>query len=227
MPPLTCAQSRQVDRIAMDELGIPGVVLMENAGRSAAEYLRTEIGPAPSSVGFVCGGGNNGGDGYVAARHLANHGVDVTLYALRPPRPDSDAAVHATIADRMGLRARRLDPGTTGDALAAAWSVHDLLVDALLGTGFRQPPRPDAAAVIGEINQCRGPQIVAFDLPSGFDGDTADTGSGAVRADMTITFASEKIGFTQPGAAAWLGRVVVADIGVPPWVIERAGGSVK
>ncbi len=218
---ITPEESYRLDRAATE----PVEVLMERAGLGVAIAAAAAGAGYGDRVAVLTGSGNNGGDGYVAARHLANRGIDVTLYAFRPPRPESDAAVHATIADRMGLKIRRLDPSASGDALAAAWSIHDLLVDALLGTGFRQPPRPDAATVISAINRCRGPQIVAFDLPSGFDGDTADTGGGAVRADMTITFGSEKIGFTRPGAAAWLGRVVIADIGVPPWVIEKAKGG--
>jgi len=221
---LSCSQSRTVDQMAMEMLGIPGIVLMENAGRGAASRILELLevtGTTIRSVGLVCGGGNNGGDGYVAARHLANAGVAVTLYSAGRPRPGTDAETNADIADRMNLPTVALEDTTHLATHAANWGRMDVLVDALLGTGFRHPVRAFFGEVIRHINQCRGPQITSLDLPSGFDADTGHVGDGAVEADLTITFAAEKVGFSQPGADRWLGRVTVAGIGVPPWLIDH------
>lgn len=227
MPHLTRIQSRNVDQIAMETLGMPGIVLMENAGRSAASHLLPRLKQPFGSVGCVCGRGNNGGDAYVLARHLANHGVPVTLYTTGMPPGGSDASTQADMARRIGLPMVTLETAAQLGQHAHAWAQHAVLVDALLGTGFRGPVRPFLASVINAINQCSDPQIVALDLPSGFDADAGACGDTVVVADMTITFAAEKVAFAQAGAQRWVGKVVVADIGVPPWVIESASGDGK
>lgn len=225
MPRLTCDQARRIDHFAMETLGIPGLVLMENAGRSAACLLldlAKSRGVAQPEVALVCGGGNNGGDGYVAARHLVRRGIDVTLYAVGKPREGTDAKTHADIAHRLAVPIVPIPDEVALHRAADAWARADILVDALLGTGFRHPVRPFTSHVITRINATPGPTVVAFDLPSGFDGDHGHRGGEAVRANMTITFAAEKVGFSLPRAEEHLGQVVVADIGVPERVIEEA-----
>src|SRR4051812_32896156 len=143
MATLTRRQVREVDRLAIEELGIPGVVLMENAGRSASEVvlylLREELHAKPASarVAVVCGGGNNGGDGYVIARHLHNAGVDAIVFpAIDPGQLKGDALVNATVALKMGLPFRFIRDAAELDEHARWLARSDVLVDALLGTGF-------------------------------------------------------------------------------------------
>lgn len=225
MQAMTREQVRRFDRLAIERLGIPGVVLMENAGRHVAEAVLDllehdlHLIAQDAAVSVLCGGGNNGGDGYVIARHLHNHGVPVRAYALKTiAELQGDAAVHAAVALRMGLVQELRQP----EDLAAAYEeivASRVVVDALLGTGFnRGQVRGDLAAAIGLCHEARrrGAKLVAVDLPSGLDCDTGQPADICVQADLTITFVALKVGFAAPSAADYLGEVVVADIGAPP-----------
>ncbi len=230
MRSLTRQQVRRVDQTAIDSLGIPGIVLMENAGRNAAEasarLLHEKSGKVARGayVAVICGGGNNGGDGYVVARHLHNRGAHVAVFAAKDPADlAGDALTNARIIQRMAVPIRLIDdPGTLGDA-ADHWRKADLIVDALLGTGFTGELRPATAKVITACNQsaAAGAAVVALDLPSGLDCDTGLPAHPTICADLTVTFAAPKIGFDHPAAHEHLGRVVVAEIGVPPELLEQ------
>jgi NAD(P)H-hydrate epimerase len=219
---LTRRQVREVDRRAIEDYGVPGIVLMENAARNAAEFIRAELGAAPDLVAVVCGRGNNGGDGFAIGRHLSNAGVSVEiLLACDPNQLAGDAAANYDIVRRMGLECHRCD---TAERLAAARPVLDraaVVVDAVLGTGFSGDVRPPLDAVIGAINAAGRATIVAIDLPSGLDCDTGRPSNATVRADLTITFVARKAGFDAPGAADYTGRVLVADIGAPADIIRK------
>lgn len=229
MQTLTRQQVREVDRLAIETLGIPGVVLMENAGREVAftvlDALEADLQvyAADARVAILCGGGNNGGDGYVVARHLANHGAAVTAYAaVDPASLTGDPAIHAAVAQKMGL----VVPMFTEEQLLAErerFADAHVLVDALLGTGFSGEVRPHLAAVIDAANACkeRGALIVAVDVPSGFDCDTGEASANAILADITVTFVAPKRGFAHPQAELYLGRLTVGDIGVPPTLIRQ------
>ncbi len=219
---LSCAQCRAVDRYAIEELGIPGVVLMENAGRNAAELIARWAGGrgragagGRSRVAVVCGKGNNGGDGFVVARHLANRGWSVSVDLFGDPGSLSpDAAVNHAIASRMGIPIRRLAGSREPATAARRWSGTQVVVDALLGTGFSGRVQGPLAEVIARINALDGPLIVALDVPSGLDADRGRAIGEAVRADRTITFLAYKRGFRRPESRRWTGRVAVVDIGV-------------
>ena len=229
---LTTAQCREVDRIAIDEWSIPGIVLMENAGRGAAgaiaDLLQRELNlPLNNArVAIYCGSGNNGGDGYVIGRHLANRGVIVRAWASKPPSDNApDAAVNHAIALKMQLvSATPLLPDGFDETTKFA---PDIVLDALLGTGFKGPPRTPLPRLIEWCIQWRADdsrrRVIAIDTPSGMD---CDTGGGlCVTADLTLTFAALKIGFAQNGAAAKTGRVQLIDIGAPLAVIQRAAAT--
>jgi len=208
---------REVDRAAIGDFGIPGLVLMENAGCGAAQaVLKLLDEPGSPSVAIVCGAGNNGGDGFVIARHLHNAHVAVVVYlAVDASRLAGDARVNYEIVRRMNLSIR---PLVTEEDLASAVDEMQhcqVIVDGLLGTGFTGQVRPPFDAIIREINGLTGPKVVAVDVPSGLDCDTGEPGNATIRADVTVTFVAPKVGFTQPGAADYVGRIVVVDIGAP------------
>jgi NAD(P)H-hydrate epimerase len=218
---LSRAEVREFDRRAIEKLGLPGAVLMENAGAGAArhvlELLRSRVEPARSArVAIACGAGNNGGDGYVVARHLAIAGCEVELFstcaanALR-----GDAALQRGIVERMGLAVRSLATAGELDAFSKTLARCDASVDALLGTGSVGPPRADLAAVIERLDAARGVPCIALDLPSGLDCDSGEAPGVCVHAALTVTFVAHKRGFANPRAAACLGRVEVVGIGVP------------
>lgn len=231
MTALTRRQSREVDRIAIEEFGVPSVVLMENAGRGAAEAILRLITDEIRSpwtevrVAVMCGGGNNGGDGYVVARHLHNVGVTVTIFpAVAVNKLRGDALINATICQRLGLPFLPMTDAAELGGASPRWRDAHVLVDALLGTGFSGEMRPHVAAVIERCNDAKrgGARIVAMDLPSGLDCDTGQPSRATIRADITTTFAGEKIGFAAPSAREFLGRVVCVPIGIPPEIIARA-----
>ncbi len=224
MNSLTRDQTRRVDRLAVEELGMPSLLLMENAAINATaailDMLENSCGKAPdqASTAVLCGGGNNGGDGYAIARHLHNWGGRVVIYAAKAPADlCGDAAVNMDICARMGLPIHVInDP-----SVLAVCQDTDVMVDALLGTGFHGDVRDPLASVIHAINAVRGPCVVAVDTPSGLDCDTGRATGPAVRADVTVTFVDRKVGFDAPEAASFLGTVRVAEIGVPPQLVER------
>jgi NAD(P)H-hydrate epimerase len=217
---------RRIDKLAIEKLGIPGVVLMENAGRSTAEIVLStlnvelRLAPEASSVAVLCGGGNNGGDGYVIARHLCNAGVNVRIYsAADQAKLSGDAAINSTIASKMKIPA--CDVRTPEQLAAATPDLEraNIFADALLGTGFHGDVRPDLASVIQLCNRLApagGPRkVIAVDVPSGLDCDTGQPSNATIRADTTVTFVAMKRGFLNDAAKAWMGRVTVAGIGAP------------
>ena len=216
---LTREQVRRVDQICVDEFGLPGIVLMENAARGAFDALERAAYTVTSGVLVVCGGGNNGGDGYALARHLHNQGGWVEIAAAKPVSElEGDAAINAGVAAKMGIP---IHPATP-ELIASKLHPNGLLIDALLGTGLTKPPRPNAAALIQAMNAYDG-RRVALDVPSGLDCDTGrplGPAEDCVRATMTVTFVAEKVGF--PHAAEWLGEVAVVGIGCPGESIDRA-----
>ena len=226
---LTRDQVRKVDELASRELGIPSIVLMENAGRNAAEIVRARFGPSgPIGKGRIvvfAGQGNNGGDGFVVARHLANAGsaVDVWLCGEREALT-FDAGMNLRILERMGMKIGEVKTADAVAAAAATIGAEDVVVDALLGTGFRGNVREPIATVIAAIDRSKRRAIVAIDLPSGLDCDSGQPSNATVRANLTVTFVAPKVGFAAAGASAFTGEVVVADIGAPPSLIERVRG---
>ena len=227
-PALTRAQVRDLDRIALEEFAIPGVVLMENAGRNAAAHVLAVAGEpaARLRIALLCGPGNNGGDGYVMARHLANAGCQVELDSTAAREGlRGDAALNRRIVEAMGLEVHELLTEHQLEQRRIPWARADVLVDALLGTGFEGLVRPHLARVIEEICALEGPAVCALDVPSGLDCDTGQPSNATVRATYTVTLAAPKVGFSMPGAAQWTGPVTCLDIGAPPVIARRLAGG--
>lgn len=221
MPPaaLTRQQVRQVDRRAIDEFGMSGLVLMENAGRGCVEVM-LKLG-VTGPVAIACGKGNNAGDGFVMARHLDLRGVPVRILLFADSAElTGDAWANHQIVQRSGIavgdgrRAESMSPFLVG----AEW-----IVDALLGTGASGPPRPPLDRAIGALNAATGRKL-AIDLPSGLDCDSGDPSEPTFRADHTCTFVAPKIGFANPAAADYLGQVHVVDIGAPRRLLQEMFG---
>lgn len=235
MPPatLTREQSRAIDRMATEKLGIPGLVLMENAGRGVVEVLlrvdpslclghAAEKGTTPGKVTILCGKGNNAGDGFVIARHLEIRGIRAEVLLLTPAEKlAGDARVNFDILSHANVP--MLDFSSCQDLAAALhrqagdsrW-----LVDALLGTGARGAPRGPLGTAIDWMNRTDARRL-AVDLPSGLDCDTGQPGTPTLRADITCTMVAPKAGFLATAARPLLGQVHVVSIGIPPkWLTD-------
>lgn len=212
--PLPADAVRELDRRAIQDYGVPGVVLMENAGRGAAELARQMLGNSRGPVVILAGRGNNGGDGYVVARHLANSGIVTRTFLLSPVQKiTGDARVNLDIIIRMGLPVTAVHLERDSGLLADALNEAVLVVDALLGTGARGEVREPFRRAIELINES-GKPVLAVDLPSGLDADTGEVRGVAVKATATATFLCPKLGLTRNAGPELAGRVVVVDIGV-------------
>jgi hydroxyethylthiazole kinase-like uncharacterized protein yjeF len=233
---LTRAQMREVDRLSIEEYGIPGLVLMENAGRSVFEWIASNCvdtvpGREPWRCVVLCGPGNNGGDGFVVARWLFEHDLEVECWCTAgEDAARGDARSMRAIARAIGVPMRDISDAGAGDrghAPRADEPVPTVVVDALLGTGFEGRPRPPIEGAIRLANdwRARGARVVSIDVPSGLDCDSGRALGDAVRADMTVTFECPKSGFDAPEAREFLGQVVIASVGAPRDALDRARGS--
>ena len=212
--PLSREEVRSIDRLAAEDYGLPTLVLMENAGRGAAAILDDML-PEAGRVVIACGAGNNGGDGGVAARHLDSWGRSVRVVWFAPEEKIAgDPAVQHRILDASGIAQEEWPGEVPADRLDALFAGADWIVDGLLGTGLTRPVEGPLLAVIAAMNRSGRP-ILALDLPSGLDADSGQPMGEAVRATVTASFVSRKIGFDRPGAGAFTGRVEVVEIGVP------------
>jgi NAD(P)H-hydrate epimerase len=220
---LTREQVRELDRRAIEEFGVPGVVLMENAGRGMAELLRS-LG-INGLVLICCGKGNNGGDGFVMARHLDNAGVRVrVLVFCDPGQLGGDAAINQRIVVASGIPLEVFaGPALEEERLQRELTDADWIVDALFGSGLRGAVQPPFDRIIAAINAATA-RVFAVDIPSGLDCDTGQPLGVAVRAHHTATVAGLKKGFREPSAAVWLGQVHVIDMGAPRALLARMGG---
>lgn len=219
---LSREQVRRLDQIAIEQLGIPGIVLMENAGKEAAEHIHNWLSQHDGrSICIVAGTGNNGGDGFVVARHLLNRNYEVFVNLLGDPQKVSgDAAVNLNILGKMGLQPTvASDPQTVEAALQQR--PRDLYVDAVLGTGAVGPPREPAANAIRMINRS-GKPVIALDIPSGLDCDSGNPFDGelVIRAALTLTFVAAKQGYRRSESVDYTGKVEVCSIGIDPYFLN-------
>ncbi len=220
LPP---AAIRELDRRAIEEFGVPGIVLMENAGRGCAEFI-ANLKPQGKVV-ICCGKGNNGGDGFVIARHLDRLGLQVEVLLFADPADlRGDALTNYEIVRRsqisLTICGDQAKPEPAWLALVIAkLQASGLLVDALLGTGTTGEPRFPLNLVIDTINAANKPTI-AIDLASGLDAATGIPAAATVRAAHTLTFVAQKTGFASAAARECLGVVHIIDIGAPRVLVE-------
>ncbi|MDL2264093.1 NAD(P)H-hydrate dehydratase [Synergistaceae bacterium OttesenSCG-928-I11] len=205
---------RAADARAIEAMNIPGVVLMENAGRNATDEVLKKFGNGKKFL-ILCGPGNNGGDGFVMARHLLVRDRDVAVVVTTAPdKYRGDAAL--ALAAYLGCGAPLFSSAElTDDELGAQIAASDVVVDALLGTGSSGAPRREVARLMCLIKKCAPASVVALDVPSGVVPDTGEASDDAVCASLTVTFLAEKVGVAVAPGALHCGEVSVADIGAP------------
>jgi NAD(P)H-hydrate epimerase len=206
-------EAREVDRRAWEDLGIPSLLLMENAGAGAARIALERWCAPGAAVVCLCGPGQNGGDGLVLARHVAVAGASPRILLLGAPDggdPPGDAGTNLRICRAMGLPTVSATTASLRDGLSGA----SVVVDALFGTGLRRPLQGLVAELVAALTDCAAP-VLALDTPSGLDCDTGEPLGPCVRADVTATFAAPKLGFARAASRRWTGEVVVVPIGAP------------
>jgi len=211
---------RAFDAWTINELGVPGIVLMENAGRSCAQFIIETLSKIKKpKVSIFCGTGNNGGDGFVIARHLLNAGFAVTVVVCgNIAKIRSDARVNLDVLIGLGLKIERLDMEGTEIIDARVIKLANeanMIIDAIFGTGLTGTLRDEYKQLIESINELGCP-ILSVDIPSGLDCDTGQPLGAAIKANCTVTFVAVKKGFAFEDARPYTGDIFIASIGVEP-----------
>ncbi|MEX2353117.1 MAG: NAD(P)H-hydrate epimerase, partial [Gammaproteobacteria bacterium] len=199
-------QVRELDRMAIETYQIPGLDLMERAGKAAWECLQTSW-PDAKNIVVICGAGNNAGDGYVIGRLALEHGCNVELIALAEPVALKGDARQA--AEKFMANGQPLIPYSGQQAI-----VTDVIVDAVLGTGIDREVAGDYLAAITSINNSDAP-VLSVDIPSGLNADTGKVMGAGVKADLTITFIGRKQGLYTGDGREHTGKLVFSDLGIP------------
>ncbi|MHC4077476.1 MAG: NAD(P)H-hydrate epimerase [Planctomycetota bacterium] len=207
--PISVHEARLIDKDAVNRLGMPSLLLMENASRAVADVAR-ELG---ERWVIFCGPGNNGGDGLAAARHL---GSAAQVYLMAEPHPERcpDAFLQLRILQNAGWQI------PVGELPPVQEDPDVVLIDAMFGTGLSRGLTETPAAWVQRFNECAGTKL-AVDIPSGLHGDTGEVLGVACKADVTVTFEAEKHGLLAADARSWVGEVRVASLGLPPTADPR------
>ena len=222
---LNSRQMRDADRRTIEDVGIPSIVLMENAGRQVVAAMESTFESlAAMSVAVLCGRGNNGGDGFVVSRTLIERDIDVSVYLFAASADvRGDARINLDVLRNLGVDVVEI-------ADAAAWELHgrevlaaDVIVDALVGTGLSAPLAGLYETVIADVNASPRP-VVSVDLPSGLSADDHTVNGPAIDASLTVTLGAPKLPLVLPPGEALAGTLVIADIGIPAGVIEDVEG---
>src|SRR5438093_3658538 len=222
---LNAAQMREAGRRTIDAIGIPSLVLMENAGRQAVAAMESMYSDLlERRIAVLCGRGNNGGDGFVVARTLVQRGADVSVFLMgRVSDVRGDARTNIEILGRLGITVIEI-------ADSQAWELHfsevsdcTLIVDAIFGTGLNAPVSGFIESVIADVN-ASGIPVVAIDLPSGLSADSPEPIGPSIDAGLTVTLAAPKLPLVLPPAEMRAGDIVIADIGIPGDVLESVEG---
>jgi NAD(P)H-hydrate epimerase len=216
---------RDADRQTIDEIGIPSMVLMENAGRQVVAALEAAYDDlSEKHVAVLCGPGNNGGDGFVVARTLHQRGIAVSVFVVATlTAVKGDARLNIEILGRLGLTVVEISDEQSWDLHFSEISQCDLIVDAIFGTGLKSPLAGMMETVAGDVN-ASGIPVIAVDMPSGLSADHNEPIGECIEAAMTVTLAAPKLPLVLPPGEAKAGNIVVADIGIPPEVTENLAG---
>jgi NAD(P)H-hydrate epimerase len=228
---LSAAEMREVDRLTTARFGIPSLTLMENAGSSVAEFIAQRWPKfAERSIVVLCGKGNNGGDGFVVARHLLGLGAKPQVYLFAAPdQMQGDAASNCKRWQEMSTALQMVRNSDDLKNVKPALDAADIIVDALLGTGTRGAVEGFVAEGIEAVNKrhrsVRSAAVVAVDIPSGLVADTGEAMGACINAMYTVTFTAPKIGMVLGTASDSVGELIVRDIGSPAELIDEVGKS--
>jgi hydroxyethylthiazole kinase-like uncharacterized protein yjeF len=218
---VTANEMQKMDRSTIESFGLPGRILMENAGRGATQFFLEQFKDAENKkIGVIAGRGNNGGDGFVIARYLAQKGISVTVYLLSERQKVSgDAAANLELLPSLKVPVIEMPDAESFSAHETAMRHEAIWIDAILGTGLQSDVKGFFKDVIDFINQSNKP-VFAVDIPSGLNSDTGRPCGTCIRADATATFAFAKTGhFLLPGAD-YTGNLKIVDIGIPPYIAD-------
>ena len=216
---------RDADRRTIEEIGIPSLVLMENAGRQAVAAMEAMYADLMErQVAVLCGRGNNGGDGFVIARTLVQRSVDVTVFLLGSVQEvRGDARTNLEILGRLGITVIEVADSQAWELHFSEFSDCNLIVDAIFGTGLNAPISGMIESVIADVN-ASGIPVISIDLPSGLSADSAEPIGPSIDASLTVTLAAPKLPLVLPPAETHSGDIVIADIGIPNDVIDSVDG---
>lgn len=200
-------EMQELDRRAIGKRGILSIALMENAGRTVSEVVLSELkGIKNKKVAVFCGGGNNGGDGFVAARYLFNKGVKVGVYLIsKRSNLKNDPEINACLLEDIGVEIREISRPLSVDS--------DLIIDAIFGIGLKGEVKNPAKDIIIDLNKKSIP-VISVDVPSGLDADTGKALGVSIEADITVTMQFSKKGFYKNKGPEYAGKIIIADIGI-------------
>jgi ADP-dependent NAD(P)H-hydrate dehydratase / NAD(P)H-hydrate epimerase len=221
---LTAAQMAEVDRLTTARYFIPSILLMENAGRSVADELEKACpGIENKRIQVICGRGNNGGDGFVAARYLALRGAKPAILVFSDPEKlKGDARTNWDIVQAMGLDAKIVPTTAEAKAFLRKLPAPDVIVDALFGTGLSKPIGTDFRPIVEWINRWSNAFVASIDIPSGLMADSQSIPGPVVKAHLTVTFSALKLAHVIPPASDFAGKVVLVSIGSPSEVFDNS-----
>ena len=222
---LNAAQMREADRHAIEDIGIPSLVLMENAGRQVVAAIEAAYEERLNGrVAVLCGRGNNGGDGFVVARTLMQRGIETAVFVVgRLADVRGDARINLDILGRLGVSIVEIGDEQSWELHSSEVSRCSLIVDAIVGTGLKAALGGMMETVVADVNALDVP-VVAIDLPSGLSADTPHRIGDCIAASMTVTLGAPKLPLVLPPAETYAGDVVIADIGIPQEVVEGLDG---
>ncbi|MCP2605053.1 NAD(P)H-hydrate dehydratase [Candidatus Aminicenantes bacterium AH-873-B07] len=219
---LTSKEMKKIDNITINEIGIPGCVLMENAGIQIYKAIKKKFPELKKEkISIIAGPGNNGGDGLVVARHLFNEGIKPEIYLLASrEKVKGDAGINLKIAEKIGLKIQEVNSEKIWNIHKEKISNSTLIIDAIFGTGLTRPVEGLFKRVIEDINEIKAFKI-AIDIPSGLSSDTYQIIGPCVKADLTVTLGAPKIAHIFPPTEEYIGELIIADISIPPFLFEN------
>lgn len=223
---VTAEEMKNIDQAAINDYGIPGIVLMENAGIQVVKAVKEMLGDLRGKViSIIVGKGNNGGDGLVTARHLLNQGAQIKVLLMSDPSEiQGDARINLEIWHKMGQPVYQINQGNGINILKLALLSTDLVVDGLFGTGFRGEVRTQATNIIELINNSNIP-VIAIDIPSGVEADTGKVNGACIKATQTVTFGLPKLGLVIEPGVSYTGILKIVDISLPAALKELGSGG--